>query len=143
MSKQSDELRRYFSFHNIKTKEIADALGLQSPSVSNMLAGRDSLGAARCYRLHEVYGFDLEFLKTGRGQLVPDITMTPDQLKARTASKPVVIDGAAPLPPMVDSQADMVDILLGQVQQLTALVGQIRAENIALRKELNEKESLG
>lgn len=47
MSKQSEEMRRYFTLNGIKNKEIAEALGMNATCASNMLSGRDNIGAGR------------------------------------------------------------------------------------------------
>ena len=71
MSKQSDELARYFAANGIKNRQIAEKLGLSDQVISNLLKGRDSLGKKRCVQLVDAYGFDLNFLITGEGSLFP------------------------------------------------------------------------
>lgn len=71
MSKQSDEMARYFAQNGIKNRQIAEKLGISEQTVSNMLKGRDSLGGKRCAQLAEAYGFDMQYLVTGKGSLFP------------------------------------------------------------------------
>lgn len=58
MSKQSEALRQYFFMKGIRNKDIAEALGINPASVSNMLSGHDSFGYARAHQLQELYGID-------------------------------------------------------------------------------------
>lgn len=71
MSRQTDEMARYFAQNGIKNRQVADKLGISEQTVSNMLKGRDSLGGKRCLQLSEAYGFDLNFLLSGEGSLFP------------------------------------------------------------------------
>lgn len=68
---QAEEMRKYFVLNNIKNKDIAERLDVSPAAVSNMLAGRDSLGPQRAFALHDAYGFDVTFLLTGIGSLIP------------------------------------------------------------------------
>lgn len=58
MSKQSEALRQYFFMKGKRNKDIAEALGINPASVSNMLSGHDSFGYARAHQLQELYGID-------------------------------------------------------------------------------------
>lgn len=140
MSVQSEELKRYFAYHSIRNKDIMDTTGLDSSTISNMLAGRDSIGKNRAIQLHEAYGFSIRFLMTGEGALVPNIAMTPEQLKARAELPNMTTPPTQPaiVPPMIDASADMVTILAGQVQQLTSMLAQLRAENLSLKAKLDD-----
>lgn len=71
MSKQSDELRKYFDQAGILQREIAESLGLHEGTVSSLLSGRYEISKKVARKLADVYGFDLEFLLTGEGVLVP------------------------------------------------------------------------
>jgi len=71
MSIQTDAIRKYLDLHGIRIKDLADALEISSPAVSNMLADRDKIGAIRARKLRELYGFDYHFLMTGEGELFP------------------------------------------------------------------------
>ena len=71
MSRQSDELSKYFTLHGIPQTEIAEKLGVTAPVVSNLLAGRGVIGKKRAYQLASAYGFNLYFLLTGEGELLP------------------------------------------------------------------------
>lgn len=71
MSKQSDALREYFDKNGILQKEVCEILGLHSGTVSSILSGRFGISKKVAKKLADVYGFDLEFLLTGEGVLVP------------------------------------------------------------------------
>lgn len=71
MSKQSDALREYFDKNGILQKEVCEVLGLHSGTVSSILSGRFGISKKVAKRLADVYGFDLEFLLTGEGVLIP------------------------------------------------------------------------
>ncbi len=64
-------MRSFFARNGIKNKEIAEKLGISAAGVSNLLAGRDPLGKQRAQALHDAYGFDIGFLLTGVGSLIP------------------------------------------------------------------------
>lgn len=64
-------MRSYFARKGIKNKDIAERLGISPAAVSNMLAGRDPMGKQRAFALHDAYGFDVTFLLTGIGSLIP------------------------------------------------------------------------
>lgn len=68
---QAAEMRSYFARKGIKNKDIAERLGISPAAVSNMLAGRDPMGKQRAFALHDAYGFDVTFLLTGIGSLIP------------------------------------------------------------------------
>ena len=70
MSKQSDALRAYFEKNGIAQKEVCEALGLASGTLSNLLAGRYQISKKVARRFSDVYGFSLPFLITGEGDLV-------------------------------------------------------------------------
>lgn len=73
MSIQSEAMKRYFALQGIKNRDVAEAMGITPSNVSNMLAGRDSLGRARAQLLHDTFGFNIHFLLTGEGDLLaPD-----------------------------------------------------------------------
>lgn len=69
MSKQTEELKRYFDSIGMKRCDVAEKLGLSPAALSNMLADRDVIGKSRAMKLHEVFGFDYMFLLTGEGSL--------------------------------------------------------------------------
>lgn len=73
MSRQTDEMRNYFDANGIALKDVAEAIGVQPSSVSNMLADRDKIGKIRAKRLRDAYGFDYLFLLTGEGELFPAV----------------------------------------------------------------------
>lgn len=68
---QAAEMRSYFARKGIKNKDIAERLDISPAAVSNMLAGRDPMGKQRAFALHDAYGFDVTFLLTGIGSLIP------------------------------------------------------------------------
>ncbi len=71
MSKQSDELRKYFDQAGILQREIAERLELHEGTVSSILSGRYEISKKVARKMAEAYGFDLEFLLTGEGVLCP------------------------------------------------------------------------
>lgn len=71
MSKQSDELRKYFDKHGIKQREICEATGSSHSTVSNILSGRFGISKDMAHTLAKVYGFDVIFLLSGEGELFP------------------------------------------------------------------------
>ena len=64
-------MRSFFARKGIKNKDIAETLGLSPAAISNMLAGRDPMGKQRAFALRDAYGFDVTFLLTGVGSLIP------------------------------------------------------------------------
>lgn len=70
MSKQSDALRAYFEKNGITQKEVCEALGLASGTLSNLLAGRYQISKRVARRMSDIYGFSLPFLIAGEGELV-------------------------------------------------------------------------
>lgn len=73
MSRQTDELRKYFDANGYKYKDVAEALGISAGSLSNLLSDRETMGKNRAKRFSEVYGFDYLFLLTGEGDLFPAV----------------------------------------------------------------------
>lgn len=71
MSKQSDAIRAYFDAKGVKNKYISEKLGLTPAVVCNMLAGRDKIGYKRAVQLSDAFGFSVQFLLTGEGELFP------------------------------------------------------------------------
>lgn len=71
MSIQSTSLRLYFAQNNIKNIDIAEILNTSTGTVSNMLAGRFGISKENATKLSKHYGFNLDFLLTGDGTLLP------------------------------------------------------------------------
>jgi len=69
MSKQSDEMAKYFASKGIRNRQVGEILSMSDSAVSNMLKGRDSIGKKRCAQLSEAFGFNFHFLATGEGAL--------------------------------------------------------------------------
>lgn len=66
----TDELKAYFSEHNIKQVDIAEKLGVQKSFVSELLAGKRTLGHETAVKLSKAYGFDINWLLTGEGSML-------------------------------------------------------------------------
>ncbi|MBR6280831.1 MAG: helix-turn-helix transcriptional regulator [Bacteroidales bacterium] len=71
MSKQSDELKKYFDQAGILQRELAQQLGMHEGTVSSLLSGRYGISKKVARKLSELYGFDLDFLLSGDGALLP------------------------------------------------------------------------
>lgn len=71
MSKQSEEVRKYFIINHIKQVEVAEKINLDKTTLSNILAGRRKFNEEIATALADAYGFDVAYLLTGRGSLVP------------------------------------------------------------------------
>ena len=66
----TDELRAYFSEKGIKQVEVADKLGVKKSFISELLAGKRTLGHETAVKLNKFYGFDLNWLLTGEGEML-------------------------------------------------------------------------
>jgi len=71
MSKQSDELRKYFDKYGIKQREICEATGSSHSTISNILSGRFGISKDMAHKFAKIYGFDVSFLLSGEGSLLP------------------------------------------------------------------------
>ena len=71
MSKQSDALRAYFEKNGIPQKDVCEKTGVASGTMSNVLAGRYGISKKMAHTLAAAYGFDIAFLLTGDGDLLP------------------------------------------------------------------------
>lgn len=74
----TDELKAYFSEKGIKQVEIADKLGVKKSFISELLAGKRTLGHETAVKLNKVYGFDLNWLLTGEGEMLKGQTEAPE-----------------------------------------------------------------
>lgn len=71
MSYQTEELRKYFAVNGIKNAQICEATGIHPSSLSNLLSGKRGLPKKYAIKFAEVYGFNLQFLLNGEGELLP------------------------------------------------------------------------
>lgn len=71
MSTQSDAIRDYFHENGISNRDVAERLGVHEGSVSNILSGRYGISKKIAARLTDLYGFNMRFLMTGEGSLLP------------------------------------------------------------------------
>jgi len=71
MSKQSDALRDFFEKNGILQKDVCEATGMGSGTLSNILSGRFQISKNAARKLNAVYGFSIPFLITGEGELIP------------------------------------------------------------------------
>lgn len=60
-------LRSWFEAHDIKQRQVADALGVSPEYVSGLCSGKKSIGKKMAAKLHDLYGLSVSFLLTGRG----------------------------------------------------------------------------
>lgn len=70
MSRQSDELKRYFALNNIRVADVAEKIGMHQSTVSLMINGKQELSKNAIVGLAKSYGFDTYFLLTGEGSLM-------------------------------------------------------------------------
>lgn len=68
---QGYEIRAYFDRHGIKYKDAADRIGISASTMSGILSGNTAIGKQRAQALHDAYGFDIGFLLSGVGSLIP------------------------------------------------------------------------
>ena len=133
---QAAEMRSYFARKGIKNKDIAEALGLSAASVSNMLAGRDPMGKQRAQALHEAYGFDIGFLLTGVGSLIPgegnSYAAPPESEKP---PEPPRNDPRADTPPLEVNTQWLTD-LSAMMKQMTDLSNRV----LSLQSELQRMQ---
>lgn len=105
------ELTRHYTALGMSHTEIAEAIGISRPAVSNILNGKYAIGKNIAKRMHDVYGFDIAFLLTGEGSLFPASRSVND---ARNSTI---------------TQGDNSPI------NITATASALQAENDALRRE--------
>ena len=55
---------------NLKRRDAGLLLGIKPQSVTNMLAAKGYFSAFQARRLHDCFGYDMEFLMTGKGVLM-------------------------------------------------------------------------
>ena len=55
---------------NLKRRDAGALLGIKPQSVTNMLAAKGYFSAFQARRLHDCFGYDMEFLMTGEGVLM-------------------------------------------------------------------------
>lgn len=71
MSKQGEAIKLYFMMNNIKQKDAAKTLNLTSANLSILVNGKRPIGRDIAHRMHDAYGFNISFLLTGEGELLP------------------------------------------------------------------------
>lgn len=81
MSRQSDAVRDYFDKNGILRKDVCEATGVASGTLSNVLAGRFGISKKLAHRLAKEYGFDVAFLLSGEGSLFPPAGINIHQVK--------------------------------------------------------------
>ena len=126
MSIQSEAMKRYFALNGIKNRDIAEAMGVTPSNVSNMLAGRDSLGRGRAQQLHDVFGFNVHFLLTGEGDL-----LAPDP-PAATHIEASQNGGSHNRQTVTVGQPDDVITLRAQLEAAKAQIIALKEENFRL-----------
>ena len=91
------ELRKYFIINGITHEDIAEKMGYEVQSVRNLLAN-PRMGKRRALLLAEAYGFNPEFLLTGKGKLIArasgyqNLVAENERLRSVIASQRVVIE---------------------------------------------------
>lgn len=125
MSIQTEAMKRYFALHGIRNRDIAEAMGVTPSNVSNMLAGRDSMGRARAQQLHDIFGFSVHFLMTGEGDLLAPDPQAPfieaQQNGGRHNTQTVTV-----------GQSDDVITLRAQLEAAKAQIAALKEENFRL-----------
>lgn len=71
MSTQSEALRAYVQEHGIKQKHLAEICEVNPGTMSSILSGRYTISREVALRLTGAFGFDVHFLMTGEGSLLP------------------------------------------------------------------------
>lgn len=117
----TDELRAYFSEKGIKQVEVADKLGVKKSFISELLAGKRTLGHETAVKLNKVYGFDLNWLLTGEGEM---------------------LKGQAEAPEVGGKPAGSLDQVLEQYQQVLSEMLELRKNNADLTKEVGQIREL-
>lgn len=121
----TDELKAYFSEKGIKQVEIADKLGVKKSFISELLAGKRTLGHETAVKLNKVYGFDLNWLLTGEGEMLKGQAEAPEAGQtdaARIAQLRAEIDG---LKKQLDDERRT---LLEQNKKLTDIIARLTKE---------------
>jgi len=63
------DIRKFMVQEGLTQNELADKLGISRSTMSNILAGRYTLSMKVAKKLSDLYGFNLEYLLTGEGEL--------------------------------------------------------------------------
>lgn len=72
MSKEVHYLKKGFDELGISPKTIEKDLEVSQSFVSNILNGKKAIGGSVAVRLHELYGIELYWLLTGKGNKIKD-----------------------------------------------------------------------
>lgn len=79
MSTQSEAIRRYMAARGLRQTDVAEVMGVAKQTVCNILSGRYPLSKDNALKLSKAYGFDVAFLLTGEGSLLPSSTQSVGQ----------------------------------------------------------------
>ena len=91
------EMSRYFKSHGITHKEVAEALNLAEQTIHNHIQGVP-IGSKTRDAYFLTYGFEPEFLKSGKGTLVKKtsgyqkVVQENQQLKALVKAQRLIIE---------------------------------------------------
>ena len=61
----------YLKERGMSQKRASEISGVDAQTVCDIVRGAYSIGKINATRLHEAFGFDIEFLRTGIGTLLP------------------------------------------------------------------------
>ena len=133
---QGQEIRAYFDRHGIKYKDAADRVGISASTMSGILSGATAIGKQRAQALHEAYGFDIGFLLTGVGSLIPgegnSYAAPPESEKP---PEPLRNDPRADIPPLEVNTQWLTD-LSAMMKQMTDLSNRV----LSLQSELQRMQ---
>lgn len=75
MKKINNDLKEYFKKAGIKQQAVADAIGVKKSFISELLSEKRNVGYETAVKLSKAYGFNLEWLLTGEGTMLRDVSV--------------------------------------------------------------------
>lgn len=136
---QAKAIKDYFDKNGIVYKDVADKLGISSPTLSNMLSGRNPIGKGRATKLSNLYGFDLRFILSGEGDLFPKHPI--HQEMRVTTNNGEIIQNAGEQ--QHGSKCPSVSELMDKVTELSAKLDAKEQENSWLRSMVENLSGAG
>lgn len=129
MSKQSDALREFFESNGIPQRDVCEATGMKSGTVSNILSGRFQISKNAARKLAQVYGFSIPYLITGDGSLL-NSGSTIQHLERVTNTGSIVNGGSrdaevAMLREQLDREREARSRAEAQVSDLTEIIANL------------------
>lgn len=136
MSKQSDAIKLYFMMNNIKQKDAAKTLNLTSANLSTLVNGGRPIGRDIAHRMAAAYGFNVSFLLTGEGELLPpsDPAIHINQENVNVGGDNIIASSTA------KEAASDTSRLKKMCHELLERIMELEQENCDLRCKLNEKD---